>query len=679
MTFLNTLFLFALTAAAIPVIIHLLNLHRIRTVDFSTLRFLKQVQRKQIKRLQFKQLWLLLLRVLIVLLLVLAFARPALRSLPAGGSAHQQTAAVIIVDNTASTLISDNMYHIKQRAQEILTGLADGDQLTILPLSGESEEGVRTRSLETARQTIDALAAAPWPADAGSAVQMTLELLLQSLDLNREVYICSDFCWEPAVVKAWRQLASETGARVFLVPVYPLPPENLAVVEAAAAGELPSLREPFSLDATLVNYGTTGREQVLVEVFLEDQRVAERTASIPPAGRQTLRFELPLHQPGYLAGYVEIEDADLKWDNRRYFSLFVPETYHVAVIGDSPTANRIVAAALQPDSSWAGRTRIELLTSAAVQSRALDEVDVVVLNSVPPAEAVYRRVERSRQAGAGVIYFPDCRHDPRSGSQLAARYLDLPLLTEIVSSRDFAREYIEWGEIDRQHPFLQPLFESEEPLESPRITRYCRYLPSDSVEAVIRLATGETFAALSERESASCLFFSVPLDIEAADFHRKGLFAPLMFRGMEWVAGSRRGNRQQAIAGTAPALAFPFTAGQWQLQAAEFIHFPEVLTRLNGDLLLCPANLEPGNYAVKADGRTAGLLTLNLDPREGDVSLAALMELADILGETASIIAPAEPLLPVVSDARWGRELWRYALAAALLLLVVEGISSRRK
>jgi hypothetical protein len=75
MTFLNPLVLFGLAAAAIPVILHLLNLRKLKTIEFSTLTFLKELQQTKIRRLKVRQLLLLLIRTLIVILIVLSFAR----------------------------------------------------------------------------------------------------------------------------------------------------------------------------------------------------------------------------------------------------------------------------------------------------------------------------------------------------------------------------------------------------------------------------------------------------------------------------------------------------------------------------------------------------------------------------------------------------------------------------
>ena len=50
MSFLQSLFLAGLAAAAIPVLIHLLNRPRARLVPFSTLEFIRRLQTKRSKR-----------------------------------------------------------------------------------------------------------------------------------------------------------------------------------------------------------------------------------------------------------------------------------------------------------------------------------------------------------------------------------------------------------------------------------------------------------------------------------------------------------------------------------------------------------------------------------------------------------------------------------------------------
>ena len=107
MTFLNPFVLIGLAAAAIPVLLHLLNLRKLKTIEFSTLRFLKELQKTKIRRLKLRQIILLILRTLIVVFTVLAFSRPAIKSTLPGLGTHAKTSVIILLDNSFSMDASD--------------------------------------------------------------------------------------------------------------------------------------------------------------------------------------------------------------------------------------------------------------------------------------------------------------------------------------------------------------------------------------------------------------------------------------------------------------------------------------------------------------------------------------------------------------------------------------------
>jgi hypothetical protein len=679
MTFLNILFLFALFAAAIPIIIHLLNLHRIRTVDFSTLRFLKQVQRKQMKKLQLKRWWLLLLRVLIVLLLVLTFARPALRSTVAVVGAHEQTAAVLLIDNSASSLIDDNMYHIKERCYEVLDELRDGDEITIVPLQGGLTAGLQTRQRELAHRFIGDLEPTPLTPQPLDVFEEAIQLLVQSKDLNRELYFCSDFAWEFTEASIQDDLDYYSDIQLFLLPVTPADPANVAVTEVSSGERLPIAGQPLQLHITIANYGPALRERLIVQLYLEGERVAEQSVSIPAGTEVNLDIDINSRLTGYLNGYVEIDDRVLHWDDRHYFSLHIPDVYRIALIGDNSKTNTILAAALVPDSTRVGRIDLEVISTAAAQSRSLEMYDTIILNSVQPSEAAFRRVQTAMNSGTGIVYFPDCDRDAAVSAALASKYLGLPPFAGVTESSDLNRAFVTLGEIDRQHPLLAPLFERYEQLDSPRLKRYCRYRKTSDVTSLLTLENGDIFAGLYQQGDSQGLFFTVPLSATASDFFRKGLYAPLVNRAVEWVATGRKGTTISAVAGECITMEFPFHASQWRLQTDTQTLYPEVTNRMDGDWLITPSSLDPGNYAVIGEGRSAGVLTVNINPLEGDIRTECSDEWKSVLQQGAQIVYQGEELAPVVGAARHGQEMWRYALAGALLLLLIEGTVSRRK
>ena len=90
MNFLNPLFLVALAAMAVPLLIHIFSRRRVPEIPFSTLRFLRRSDRRSMRRINFRRLLLLILRMAAIALVALAFARPVVRGglaalFPAGG------------------------------------------------------------------------------------------------------------------------------------------------------------------------------------------------------------------------------------------------------------------------------------------------------------------------------------------------------------------------------------------------------------------------------------------------------------------------------------------------------------------------------------------------------------------------------------------------------------------
>ena len=140
MTFLNPLVLFGLVAAAIPLILHLLNLRKLRTIEFSTLTFLKELQQTKIRRLKLRQILLLIVRTLLIIVIILAFARPALRGTilgTIGTNAH--SSVVFILDDSFSMTVSDEHGEYFKQAKDatvrLIELLKEGDEAYLVKLS----------------------------------------------------------------------------------------------------------------------------------------------------------------------------------------------------------------------------------------------------------------------------------------------------------------------------------------------------------------------------------------------------------------------------------------------------------------------------------------------------------------------------------------------------------------
>ena len=76
MRYQNPQLLYFLFAIAIPILIHLFNFRKHKTIYFSSIRFLKEIKEENKKKSKLKNILILLSRILAISFLVLAFSRP---------------------------------------------------------------------------------------------------------------------------------------------------------------------------------------------------------------------------------------------------------------------------------------------------------------------------------------------------------------------------------------------------------------------------------------------------------------------------------------------------------------------------------------------------------------------------------------------------------------------------
>src|SRR6185437_148969 len=94
---------------AIPIIIHLLNRRRFKTITWAAMEFLLRAMRKNRRRLKFEQWLLLAVRCLLIFLLGLALARPLGCENGALAQFGRHTALnVFIIDNSYSAAYADS-------------------------------------------------------------------------------------------------------------------------------------------------------------------------------------------------------------------------------------------------------------------------------------------------------------------------------------------------------------------------------------------------------------------------------------------------------------------------------------------------------------------------------------------------------------------------------------------
>ncbi|CUS96637.1 N-terminal double-transmembrane domain-containing protein, partial [Candidatus Kryptonium thompsonii] len=304
MTFLNPTFLFALFASAIPVLIHLFNLRRLRTVEFSSIKFLKELQRSRIRSLKIKQIILLIVRVLAIVFLVLAFSRPVIKGylfnpIVAG---QARSSVVIILDNTLSMASIDErgrfINQAKAIAQRIADLLTESDEFALIRLSEvpEAATGGFVHNISFLRKLIDETEFTYTHKSLAEAFVSAGEIIERAKNLNREVYIISDLQKGGFALGSSdtinRRIKLPPDVRVFLINVGEFTGQNFSIDKVDIKNRIVFPGRMLELETTVSNHGQNDVSNYVVSIFLNGRRVAQKGVNLKNQSSQTVNFNI---------------------------------------------------------------------------------------------------------------------------------------------------------------------------------------------------------------------------------------------------------------------------------------------------------------------------------------------------------------------------------------------------
>ncbi len=700
MTFLNPLLLLALASVAVPVLLHFLNLRRPRPVDFSSLEFLQTLQESAVQRVRIKEWLLLALRILAVAALVMAFARPTLTGALAGAVGQRaRTALAVVVDNSLSMTVRDGqgayLDQVARQAQGVLDTAEPGDDLLVWPTALEgAAEPAPYQTVGPARDAVRALASRPGAEPLARTILRAARTLAADTDAPaREVFVLGDL--QTSTLADSLPEPVPEGVRVTLLPVGTRTPPNVGLTGVRVASRIVEVGQPVEIEATLTNYGSEPLEDYVASAYLEGDRVAQATATLPPAEATTVTFTATPQARGWLAGTVELEDDAFAPDDVEHFTLHVPEERRLLVVRGEGQVTRYVDLALSREMVE-GRLafRTDTITEDDLAATTLGRYDAVVL--VGPATlstGEVRAVSRYVEDGGGVLFFPSPR----------ARADDYNALLDALGGGRFSgfsgdlgsgRAVAQFERVDLEHPLFEGVFDprarsgSGQPtVESPSIF-FTMNLAGGSGrgQTLVELSSGLPFLQEVRHGRGVALFMAVAPNPQWSDFPVRGLFIPLLYRSMFYLSAGETGGDASLVAGQTRELRLTGVAGGSGApvrlvgpDGTEVV--PEQRTVFGATLLEAGAALRtPGVYDVLAGDALVRRVAVNLDPRESALARTepaeAAAALSEALGAEVRLLDAAGADAPAVADAlreqRAGTEIWNAFLLLALGLLVTE-------
>jgi hypothetical protein len=710
MTFLNPFALIGLIAAGIPILLHLLNLRKVRVIEFSTLSFLKELQPTTLRRLRIRQLLLLILRTLLIILLVLAFSRPTLKGTGASSlGARVKTTAVLAIDDSPSMERHDRKGSLWSQAiaaaSGILNSLQDGDEIILLPFSAASSVASHPQlpswhSIARTRSELNELRTGTVSGSLDRIFRMADGMFAKSVNAQQELYLISDF--QEGLFSGRSDMPEVTarsgtrGFHTYAIRVGESSTPNLGISDARVVNSIIEQGKPFTVSVTLTNSSDQDVDNSVVSVFLNGTRVTAKAVDVKGGTSPTFEIPVVAGTAGFINGSVALDDDEFPFDNRRFFSINLRRELRVILLGPSPSL-RYIRAAIGTRSASGPTVRMEESTIDRLSGSLLQKTDVLIIaNASSMAASQIAAVKAFLESGGGMLYFPGPSTDARSYQALASAvglpdFRGLRSTTPASNGTDASATLFE--EVDQRHPIFQQMFQpriggdvrqsSPPRVESPHIWSHVMFGPSPCATVVATLTDGSPFLIDRPVGSGRVLLFAIEAEPSWSDFPFKGLFVPLLLRSVSYVA-QEQAIMPGTIAGSSlPALAYLRGHGPLTIHTplGNTIAVPTIASE--AESLAGEALTEVGVYDVTEGSSTITRFVVNGAPGESLLRPAESEEVEQVAArsgvETGQLtwIDDSGSLGRVISEARFGVELWRLALLAALVVALLELLLAR--
>jgi hypothetical protein len=705
LTFLNPFFLWGLALGSIPIIIHLLQRRRFRVRQWAAMEFLRLSVRNTARRLRLEQLLLLALRALILMLAAAALARPVVNtSSLALLSNNARVHAVVLLDNSYSMgyrpagAAGPSLFdRAKERAWELLTtSLQQGDSVSVILVSDPPRVLIHKPSfdLAAAAQHVQAVELTDRGTDFAKAGRLCAQLLRESGQLNQEIYLITDNQargWRSAAgtfdASPWKSLAE--SAHLYLLSVGEADPANLSVEGVTLGRGLVSTAAPVSLRAEIVNNSDRPANGLTATLVVDGRAGASTRVEVPANGRATARFVHLFPQPGPHHVRVEIQADRLQRDDRAFFVVRARERLRVLCLnGDPNTQPQRDAAfylqfALAPVGSEGGAGIIKptVIPGNSFRGANLRDYDVVALADVAAmGDADSRALSNFVQDGGGALVFLGDQIRPEFYNDLTGKDGGLmPARVETQRGAEDDPTTLDADTID--HPALGRFKGAADvDLSTARFEHYFALTPPEgdrSVRVMCRFSNGLPAIVEKEFGLGRVVLVASSAGVEWNDLPHKPAYLPLVHQLVAFLAQGAEGARDHRVG---DRLFEPLELAD--ASRAATIRDPSgTATSVRPAVDQRGANVSydrtryAGIYALSLTGDRAprAYYAVNLPSEESDLRPISRRDLERALGDVRmSWVSLPEKLDTAIAQARRGIELWRYIVAAIIVLMLIE-------
>jgi hypothetical protein len=685
MLFANPVFLIALTALSIPVIIHLYNFRRYKKVYFTNVRFIAEIKQESKKRSRLKHLLILLMRILAITSLVFAFTQPYLPSrLQQKNIAGRQLVSVYIDNSFSMEALATNgklLDIAKARALEIASAYKTSDLFQLLTADFEGRHQ-RFVNGEEFTKLVEEVSISPAFRKMSDVIKRQNDLLTGNQASNRSAYLISDFQKSSSDLA---KLKTDTTVSYFFVPVAAEKTNNLYIDSAWFDSPSQQSGQAVRLKVKIRNSSPEMLEKIPIRLVINKTQKALSSFSIDANGETVVTLPYTNNEQGTQYGTLEITDYPVIWDDRFYFSYPISRTIPVLSInGDKP--NHFLNALFENDST----VLLKNVPVSQLDYSSFARFPLIILNGIEViSSGLGEELGKFIRQGGNLLVFP-----PSAIDQVSYNSFLGTLGQAGYSGTDTTRQMV--SELNAQCEIFRDVFEKNasgrlmlpENMDLPVVYRHhmIKGTSKSGIEDILKMQNGDPFLTVSGIEKGKLYLCSVPLEDTWSNFPRHTLFVPVIYRiailsealpQLYYYLGSN--DPIEIYNDSLPAK----EVYKIRKLDSDFEFIPETRSTA-GNLSLLPHEQvkDAGLYYISESSQVLQGLAFNYDRHESDMSCFTVSEIQEMLKHSGVkyfevIKAKNIPITKQIREISQGTPLWKIFIILTLLFIAGEVILIR--
>ena len=668
MQFVSPIFLWALGALLIPIIIHLFHFRKFKKVYFTNVHLLKEIKEETSTRSRLRNILVLLTRLAALALLVLAFAQPVISDQDI--DTNKDHVVTIVIDNSFSMNALKAEVPLLRRAKDQAKGIVESygetDQFVILTPELRTKH-LRLIDKKTAIAFIDEIQAT---ADIKTLedISKVAQRVMSDSDNQKNVYILSDF--QENISSFSTPVDSST--QVSLLPLRAVQENNIAIVDASFESPVPLLDVSNKLIVTLENYGSND-QSVQLNMLYEGQNRPQGVIEIAAETRTVDTISLLIDRAGWHEVALEVDDYPIGFDNNLDLSFYLKPQIQILNIYNGRSNGYI-------DKAFSGTDYYALTQdqTSLIRYDRFAAQDLIILDDLPSLSSGLRSelIKYVSQGGKLLIFPAESSQVEEYNALLSA--LGADRINELITE-DKSVSRINLDEFVFNDVFLN----KRKNLRLPEVKKHFTKINSQQAikESILTFRDGADYLTKYQKDLGQVYLSSAPLNEQLNGLVTNAeIFIPLLYKV---AISSTSGQNLYYTIDEDEIIDIRNLTNLSQSNytvtgPSEFI--PSVIVNQGRSVIDVRGQIkERGIYNLTLEDQTIHKMAFNYDRIESDVSYGDLDDISADISPTAEIInqTATADISQVIQNKKSGIQLWRWCLILALVFLLIETILLR--